>query len=362
MARGRLHSRGTYFRILAIAAALIAVAGLAVAVTPPQKAEAFATYYWYTEGHGEHEKVTRAALRCPAGRPSDGSCFEPQSLTGLAGVRGYFGGVGRPDHWLGWAGELDDEAAHCDNADFATPANGGDDYPRTRQQASDTLIKCVSHLRGRFHSAAQEAGNGILDDDGDISYSNSSRSSNCQDNASPGAAGQAKCRVLDYFGRALHGVQDFYAHSNWADSEDPTKATSLQNPVGLKRTGLFPLLAFRSPMPGAGDVPEDLSTGCYPSSDCAGRIRHDEELNKDRAIIDENGNVTLDENPTNRGRILDNEQRAVTGAINDTRRQWADQRAEIIARYGEDRGNKIICVITHDYPVGFWWWETGDCE
>jgi hypothetical protein len=32
---------------------------------------------------------------------------------------------------------------------------------------------------------------------------------------------RAKCNAVFFFGRALHGVQDFYSHSNWADEAAP---------------------------------------------------------------------------------------------------------------------------------------------
>ena len=39
-----------------------------------------------------------------------------------------------------------------------------------------------------------------------------------------GAARQV--HTLEAFGRVLHGVQDFYSHSNWADEADPTRPSA----------------------------------------------------------------------------------------------------------------------------------------
>ncbi|MFI0409900.1 hypothetical protein [Actinomadura sp. 3N508] len=347
----------------AIGAALVVIAGLATALAPP-KAEAFRTYYWFSESHAEHEKVTRAALACKDGqtpKSTNYECFESWSITQIAGSRGFFGGVGRPDRPNFLTGsELENPAAHCDNADYLQPEHNGDKpYPRTRAQASEELLKCIRHLRDRFDSAAKQAGNGILHADGEISYSQTAGS--CEDNVRPGDQRYAKCRVADLFGRLLHGVQDFASHSNWADQSKIGEPFSRNNPPGMLRTGVSPLLGMRWAEPDPRDIPESLTTGCYPSDECEGRVRHDEDLNKDSAIIDANGKVTLD-NPTPRGKIGDNEQLAVTSAINDTRRQWSDLRAEIKERYGDERGDRIICSLTYDRPTGFWWWEEGPCD
>ncbi len=344
----------------AVPAALAALLGLAVGaqIVRAPEAEAFATYYWFSQGHGEHEKITRAALACPEDKPSDGTCFEEDSIDVLAGYRGYLGGVNAPDSWF-YGGELSNPNAHCDNADYIRAEdNGGRPYARTRAQASDQLIACLRHLRDRFHSAARQAGT-VFDDDGTLSHWDTR--SACADYGAPGDRTRAKCRFVDLFGRALHGVQDFYSHSNWVDSADPGRPTGVANPPGMHRNGVFPLMSFRLPLASPSDVPERLATGCYPSDECAGRIRHDEELNKDVAEIDPvTGAVTRD-GTSARGRIADNQERAVLWAIRDTRRQWAAMRDEIKARYG-GKGDIVICALTHDTPVANWPWTTGDCE
>jgi hypothetical protein len=89
--------------------------------------------------HREHEHITRAALACAGDAGAEPDCFEPKSIEYLAGHDREFGGVGAPDTY-----ELSDPAAHCDNADFVAG-----DYPRTRDQATDSLMDCVNHLRMR---------------------------------------------------------------------------------------------------------------------------------------------------------------------------------------------------------------------
>ena len=105
----------------------------------------------------EHERVTRAALSCAGDAGSDPHCFAPASIDYLAGHDREFGAVGAPD-----SDELSDPAAHCDNADFL---EGG--YPRTRDQATASLVACVNHLRTRFGEGV-EAARGLLDDQGQV--------------------------------------------------------------------------------------------------------------------------------------------------------------------------------------------------
>src|SRR6476646_9440137 len=105
----------------------------------------------------EHERVTRAALACAGEAASDPYCFEPGSIDYLAGHDREFGAVGAPD-----SDELSDPAAHCDNADFLEGR-----YPRTRDQATASLVACVNHMRTRFAEGV-EAARGLLDDQGQV--------------------------------------------------------------------------------------------------------------------------------------------------------------------------------------------------
>ena len=57
--------------------------------------------------------------------------------------------------------------------------------------------------------------------------------------------------TFEGLGRVLHGAQDFYAHSNWADTPDPTRPVGVDNPPGLNLPGPSPVLDLHgSPLPG----------------------------------------------------------------------------------------------------------------
>src|SRR5712691_13456562 len=104
----------------------------------------------------EHERITRAALACPPGVKSDGSCFEPRSLDQLAGHAGTFGAVGIAD-----LDEFFGVFPHCDDADFLDVPG----YPQTQAAATANLLGCVNHLRMRFRQGIDGA-NGLFDSDG----------------------------------------------------------------------------------------------------------------------------------------------------------------------------------------------------
>jgi hypothetical protein len=165
---------------------------------------------------------------------------------------------------------------------------------------------------------------------------------------------RAKCGVIEGLGRALHGAQDFYAHSNWADEPDSTRPIGDDNPQGLNLPGPSPVLDLRSAT--TPSVPSDLTTGCYVLRDevpgvgeCERRVTH-AALNKDRGLIDlDTGKATGPTTP--RGMVGDHFAKAVSGAITETRRQWQDFRSELTAQYGEEEAELMICALTHDAPV-----------
>jgi hypothetical protein len=289
----------------------------------------------------EHERITRAALACAGSTGSTTACFEPRSIDYLAGHDREFGAIGAPD-----SDELSDPTAHCDNADF----HAGE-YPHTRDQATAAVMDCLRHLRSRFGEAVDSA-QGLLDDQGRVIDAEVRIEPECK----PGdrAEGRAKCASLEGFGRALHGAQDFYAHSNWADEADPDRPNGVDNPPGLNLPGPSPLLDLRSAT--TPSVPFDLTTGCYVPRDevpgvgeCAQRVTH-AALNKDRGLIDPDSGKAIDPT-TPRGMIEDNFAKAVSGAIAETRRQWQDFRSELTTRYGEERAELMICSFTRDDPV-----------
>ncbi|WIM94543.1 CinY protein [Actinoplanes oblitus] len=291
--------------------------------------------------HREHERITRAAIACRTGAGFRADCFAPRSTAQLAGHDRKFGAVGAPD-----STEIADPAAHCDDADFLA---GG--YPRTRDQATAALLRCVAHLRRRFAEAVTSAG-GVLDGDGRLAGAEVALDTDCE--LDPKSEPRAKCEALEAFGRALHGVQDFYAHSNWADDADPALPPGAGNPPGLNRPAPSPVLDLRGT--GTPAVPGDLATGCFVLKDsvpgtgaCAGRVTH-AALNKDNGLVDpDTGGTTAP--ATRRGLVLTNFAKAVTGAIVETRHQWQELRAALRQTYGAAKGELIACALTRDDPA-----------
>ncbi|HEY5846620.1 MAG TPA: hypothetical protein VIT42_07505 [Microlunatus sp.] len=324
---------------LRLMAAMVVMAG---AVSPPGSAAAFGTI----EGGGQHrahERITRAALACASAAGVDGNCFEPRSMDLLAGRDPSFGGVGAPD-----SDELSDPTAHCDNADFLVEAS----YPRTRDLATAGLMDCVNHLRLRFDEGIDGAAD-LVDAQGRV-MSAEVRLDPRDCRLVEGLEDRAKCTSLEGLGRVLHGAQDFYAHSNWADEADPTRPVGADNPPGLDLPGPSAMLDLRTD--GTPTVPVDLSTGCYALKDqvpgvgeCAGRVTH-AALNKDNGLVDPTtGDVAEPTRP--RGMVKENFAKAVAGAIAETQRQWRDFQSELSARYGQENGALMVCGLTHDDPV-----------
>ena len=327
-------------RSVGTGSALLALILAACMTWAPGSAAGFGTILGGSQNR-EHERITRAALACPSGTSSTGACFEAGSLDRLAGHDREFGGVGAPD-----SDELRTFSAHCDDADFLEAG-----YPRTREQATATLVDCVNHLRGRFDEAVDTAP-GLLDEAGRVDPAEVNLEPECR--FFEAAEKRTKCASLEGIGRVLHGVQDFYAHSNWADEADPSQAIGPENPPGLDRPGPSPVLDLRSDT--SPSVPEDLTTGCFVVrdevrgvGDCTGRVTH-AALNKDRGLIDPVSGLATDPT-TPRGMAEENFAKAVAGAIEETRRQWRDVQRELVDRYGEEKAATMVCAITRDDPV-----------
>jgi len=289
----------------------------------------------------EHERITRAALSCAGEAASERDCFAAASIDLLAGDGRGFGAVGAPD-----SDELSDPSAHCDNADFLA---GG--YPRTRDEATAALVACVDHMRGRFREGVDDAQR-LVDDEGRVVPGAVNLGTPCRPRSD--TEDRAKCLTLEGFGRALHGTQDFYAHSNWADRADPAQPVDDENPPGLDRPAPSPLLDLRAQTTPA--VPPDLTTGCYVLKDevpgvgeCRDRVTH-AALNKDRGVVDPATGETADPT-TPRGMVEDDFAKAVSGAVTETRRQWTDFQTELADRYGRERGALMACALTRDDPV-----------
>lgn len=344
--------------------------------------------------HNEHEMITRLAFQCPGASTgniinvkSDGICFEPRSLDQLAGTHfdvqgfpipggGTNGAVGAPD-------TLDPvpegPEAHCDDADFIDIPG----YPRTREQATQALQTCVDHIRGRFKQAWKSATDLIeLDEE----VTNAEGSAHLQKKGqlrirrdmvdlSPFAGGdcrfafsplhintfaRAKCATIEALGRALHGVQDFYAHSNWADEHDASQPIGVANPPGLGRNDTAPFLDLRA----HGEIPRELvprnlSTGCFVvpdatpgRSNCEGRVSH-HTMNKDHGVVYLDG--TFGEigpgTPRTEKASEENFKRAVMAAVEDSRNAWKALREELRDIYGAEKGDLMICALVRDDPV-----------
>lgn len=323
----------------------------------------------------EHERVTRTALACnstfePTSKPA--ICFEPKTISNLAGGNTGWGAVGAadnavihfsggPDYW------------HCDGGDYLdTPG-----YPRTRAQATSKLDDCwdfaramltsgltsrstlepncralQSHLSYRCEGVTEVVHLMITNGKIDVSQPGThSAVGGCSFN---GSKGRIKCLVLQQFGYALHAIQDFYSHSNYTDINTKTPYTAT-NPPGVGGDGPVGYWDLTQSTPPAIPSPL-LSTGCFPDSKCeaAGRTNH-ETLNKDKGTIRNNpyDGVTIAPR-TPRGQMINNGQtnfgRAVRGAIRQTRATWNQLSALIINREGAARGRMIICAIASDTP------------
>jgi hypothetical protein len=343
----------------------VAIAGLlllfaAALALMPSRAASFGTVYSSAlNQNGEHERITRAALACPPGTPSDGTCFEPLSLTQLAGEPGTFGAVGTPD-----IPPPSPTQAHCDDADFldASLYPRVATYPRSRADADRALTACRNEFVTRMRQS-RTAAPALLDSSDRIVPAQVDLSSDCT--FLGGFGGRAKCDVLDGFGRAVHGVGDFYAHTNWGDARVPAAAVTVRNPPGVGGTTIASFMDLRATAPPVDPL---LISGCFslyekslsPVDGCLVGPRkiprvHHVDINKDAGTIDPvTGAATAPTTP--RGATSGNFANAVRLAIADTRRQWADWRAEIILAQGSTpagarRAALMICAMTRDNPV-----------
>jgi hypothetical protein len=313
-----------------VLSALIAV--LTLFLTLPAVAGAFSA----AGAASPHSQITRAALACPAGVPSDGSCFEPRSINQLAGSGTLIGAVEAPAVDEGFSA-----AAHCYDGDFLATSAGETPYPKTRAEADEKLLHCRTYVLNHLKLGRVEAAQMLLAGTGELDRVGTSLAVNCV--FLPAFAGRTKCNALGEFGRALSAAQDFYAHSNWTDEAAPGRS-SIDNPPGLNRTDLAPLLdSTRSQ---AAPIPVDLVTAC--TGLCLGRIG-ERALSKDHGKIDPVTGAAGDPG-TPRGAVGQNFQKAVHAAIAETRRQWRDFREALVAKHGVARAGLMVCALTRDRP------------
>lgn len=294
-------------------AAASAVAAMLAAVLAPQ-AQAFGTVRKAGQ-NAEHERITRRALE-PAG-------FERLTLNQLAGTSlmvgaGTFGAVGAPDR--PFRGLISVTEAHCDDGDWFDQR----DYAQSREKANDALRACRALMYRNLDEALRRAGDLVAPD---LSLGATSIDSGCKFDESD--KDMAKCRVLEYFGLALHAAQDFYSHTNWVDA--PRANPTVKDPQGLNHDAPAEWLGPALP----AEVPAGLVSGCYGFPEwasCGGRIKHD-YLNKDTVH-------------TGRGGY----DKAMAVAAADTRAKWDQFSERVLERYGQARGGKILCVIKADDP------------
>lgn len=266
--------------------------------------------------NAEHERITRRALE-PVG-------FERLTLNQLAGTSlmvgaGSFGAVGAPDR--PFRGLISVTEAHCDDGDWFDAR----DYAQSRGKADQALRACRDLMYRNLDEALRRAGDLVRPD---LSLGQVSVSSGCKFDEDDNDT--AKCRVLEYFGLALHAAQDFYSHTNWVDA--PRASPTVKNPQGLNHDAPAEWLGPALP----AEVPAGLISGCYGFPEwasCGARIKHD-YLNKDTVHTDRGGY-----------------EKAMAVAAADTRLKWDQFSDKVRRQYGEARGNKILCVIKADDPA-----------
>jgi hypothetical protein len=288
--------------------------------------------------NAEHERITRHALTCTSGW--DQGCFEPKTLTELAGANDNFGAVGIPDR-----GDLIPEnKAHCDSGDYLDIPG----YPHSKADAQAALENCRTWMVENLNEAVSDAGK-LVDSSGHLRKSQLSIPCVFVGRIKGGA----KCNVIEDMGLLLHASQDFYAHSNWVDRPDPSLPVGVENPPGLGNTGPAPWIDLGR----TAAFPDGLITGCFENlpekSHCnygpggtLHRVKH-AVVNKDDGQID----PTLGAGTTQRGAIDDNFARAVSAAIDDTKNKWALLKSRLESTYGQEIGDRMACAISRDDPV-----------
>jgi hypothetical protein len=345
--------REGFVRVAAVAFAVVAV----VLAFGAARADAFGTYNGILSQNAEHERITRV-LQC-GNRVQVPDCMQDATMTATAGGRGILGAVGEPDHPVELYAY---EFAHCDGGDYFDVSW----YAQSLEEANARLQECAFVVMQRLNAAVAAAGN-LTDAQGRLRF-NQASIANCSYPAavtsSAESAKTAKCQVLNQFGRAMHAVEDFWSHSNWADRAE-FGTISLQNPRGLLQTSIPDFLRYSASAGVANadqlQIPDGLISGCDDSSpaefiarNCgkpgtmSERVKHS-DLNKDKGLINPStGEVSSPK--TDRAKIGENFRLAVTGARAHVAQTWADLTAAIRARYPGARGETIVRALSSDTP------------
>jgi hypothetical protein len=282
----------------------------------------------------EHEKITRAAIKD----------LDPRTLSQLAGSGEEPGAVGvadTSDRNLKSTPEV-----HCHGGDFLPADEKSPGYAQSSDTAQAALVACRQFIYSNLDRAVRWAGVLATAHEADVALP-------CHftgDQTSP------KCNVLENLGLAFHAAQDFYAHTNYVDR--PSKgALSATNPPGLNQSGrakwLDPRLDEPFPQGLISGCPGDLHVlgitfGCEYGllPPLVGKIRvMSADLAKDAGPI---GSGQGGIGTTPRGRINGNFGRAVAAAVEDTADKWAYFQEQVVKKYGQANGNRIICLLKRD--------------
>ncbi|NUT51792.1 MAG: hypothetical protein HOV94_31545 [Saccharothrix sp.] len=251
-------------------------------------------------------------------------------------------------------GDEDDLAkAHCDNADHVRRENnGGKAYPKDKDWRDLQIYNCAKYALDHYIKALELA-SGLADVKG-VPVS-TPMDGNCRFDQRPG---RLKCDVIEHFGRAMHAIEDFHAHSNWTDHSDPAqREITLTNPYGLAKAERFPVWTILSDHARQGGrnftkevvanlLPHDLLTGCFADKvegdhdpqDCTDRVTH-ATLSKDEADSPRSG-IRVD-GKTNRDR-------AVEAASTEVAAQVAAFVADLENRYSPVRAKGIVTALFQD--------------
>ena len=336
---------------------LLALGTVALTVVTAGTASGFGTTEILGQ-NSEHQHLTESIVKAD---PS----WEANSLALLAGNKGNYGGVGAADRATDSSATplvgLGPGYKHCDDGDWLDIPG----YKQGKSSAKAELARCARYYQTLMNWAVRYAGSLVSPamkvNEGVFTMTSKSpiKPDNvCQYRFSLTPDKNAKCDVMNAFGRALHVAEDVWSHSNWGDVADSTRDISITNPPGLNRTDIPGFLRY--PVSNI-EIPDGLISGCDDSvpvvgpGNCKGRVTHS-ALAKDNGTIDTDGDGAADASTDKyaRGMVTvngqTNFQRATKGARAQVASSWNDLKDAIVAKYGDERGNAIISVITSDSP------------